>query len=56
MLRTEIKVPILAVSLELYDDTTKTMNQCVKKVQWFDETSEVGSRGRCVGSSNNIIY
>lgn len=29
MLRTEVKVPILAVSLELYDDATKTANTCV---------------------------
>jgi hypoxanthine phosphoribosyltransferase len=46
MLRTEIKVPILAVSLELYDDTTKTANTIVKKTQWFDETSGVGKNVR----------
>ena len=32
MLRTEIKVPILAVSLELYDDETKSRGPIVKKV------------------------
>ena len=29
MLRTEVKKPILAVSLELYDDATKTANETV---------------------------
>jgi len=50
MLRTEVKVPILAVSLELYDDATKTANKQVVKKQWFDETSGVGKmvRGRRV--------
>mmetsp|Transcript_9639 Transcript_9639/g.28765 ORF Transcript_9639/g.28765 Transcript_9639/m.28765 type:complete len:204 (+) Transcript_9639:141-752(+) len=46
MLRTELKIPILAVSLELYDDTTNTAGTTVKKIQWFDETSRVGSRVR----------
>lgn len=46
MLRTEIKVPILAVSLELYDDATKTANATVIKKQWFDETSGVGAKVR----------
>eukprot|EP00414_Alexandrium_minutum_P003580 CAMPEP_0113820972 /NCGR_PEP_ID=MMETSP0328-20130328/1505_1 /TAXON_ID=39455 /ORGANISM="Alexandrium minutum" /LENGTH=224 /DNA_ID=CAMNT_0000788903 /DNA_START=86 /DNA_END=760 /DNA_ORIENTATION=- /assembly_acc=CAM_ASM_000350 len=50
MLRTEVKVPILAVSLELYDDVTRTANKQVVKKQWFDETSGVGRqvRGRRV--------
>ena len=46
MLRTELKIPILAVSLELYDDSTKTARKAVKKIQWFDENSEVGSMVR----------
>jgi hypoxanthine phosphoribosyltransferase len=46
MLRTELKIPILAVSLELYDDATHTMRKNVKKVQWFDETSGVGQNVR----------
>jgi len=46
MLRTIIKVPILAVSLELYDDSTNTATTQVKKIQWFDEGSEVGSQVR----------
>ena len=46
MLRTELKIPILAVSLELYDDSTNTARSTVKKVQWFDEQSEVGSKVR----------
>lgn len=50
MLRTEVQVPILAVSLELYDDATKTANARVIKKQWFDEASGVGKlvRGRRV--------
>lgn len=46
MLRTELKIPILAVSLELYDDATKTDNTEVIKKQWFDETSGVGKMVR----------
>ena len=46
MLRTELKIPILAVSLELYDDSTNTARSTVKKIQWFDEQSEVGSKVR----------
>jgi len=38
ILRTEVKVPILAISLELYDDATDTPNTSVLKKQWFDET------------------
>lgn len=38
MLRTEVKKPILAVSLELYDDATKTANATVLRKQWFDES------------------
>ena len=46
ILRTELKIPILAVSLELYDDTNNTARPEVKKIQWFDEQSEVGSKVR----------
>lgn len=46
MLRTEINIPILAVSLELYDDATKTARTQVVKKQWFDETSGVGQMVR----------
>ena len=50
MLRTELKIPILAIALELYDDNTNTRNTTVKKIQWFDETSGIGRsvRGRRV--------
>jgi len=41
MLRTEVKVPIFTVSLELYDDSTNTANTEVKKLQWFDESSGI---------------
>jgi hypoxanthine phosphoribosyltransferase len=44
MLRTELKVPVLAVSLELYDDTTNSVRETgVVCHQWFDEASEPGS-------------
>lgn len=43
ILRSELKVPILAVNLELYDDTTNTVSERgVICHQWFDETSEPG--------------
>jgi len=43
MLRSELKVPILAVSLELYDDATKAPQPDgqVKIKQWFDPESEL---------------
>lgn len=46
MLRTELQIPILAISLELYNDSTNTARSTVKKIQWFDEHSEVGSKVR----------
>lgn len=39
MLRTQVKVPILAVSLELYDDNTNTKNQ----------VGVLSQAGRCEG-------
>ena len=50
ILRTKVRVPILAVSLELYEDATCAARSAVKKVQWFDETSGVGKlvRGKRV--------
>jgi hypoxanthine phosphoribosyltransferase len=42
MIRSLIKVPILAVSLELYDDNTCTMRSKVEKRQWFDESTSLG--------------
>ena len=50
MLRIECAVPILAVSLELYDDATKTARDTVELKQWFDEGSGFGKlvRGRRV--------
>jgi hypoxanthine phosphoribosyltransferase len=38
ILRSSIKKPILAVSLELYDDDTNTAREKVKCLQWFDDT------------------
>ena len=43
MLRTELKVPILAISLELYDDKDNSIKESgVVCHQWFDEQSEPG--------------
>ena len=41
MLRTVLKVPILAVSLELYDATSTARSQ-VERKQWYDVGSELG--------------
>ena len=44
MLRTELKIPILAVSLELYDDKTNSIKEGgVVCHQWFDIQSEPGN-------------
>lgn len=49
IMRTVLKIPILAVSLELYDDKTNTMREKVKKVQWLDEdTGDLKIRGKRV--------
>merc|ERR1719399_1616314 len=53
MLRTEVKVPILAISLELYDDATKTANDRVLRKQWFDETP--GTFGALVRGKRVLI-
>ena len=43
MLRTELKAPILAISLELYDDATNEIRATGPVChQWFDENSEPG--------------
>jgi hypoxanthine phosphoribosyltransferase len=43
MLRTELKAPILAISLELYDDKSNTIRpKGIVCHQWFDENSEPG--------------
>mmetsp|Transcript_36710 Transcript_36710/g.92030 ORF Transcript_36710/g.92030 Transcript_36710/m.92030 type:complete len:179 (+) Transcript_36710:156-692(+) len=44
--RTFLSIPILAVGLELYDDTTNLPKDRPIKTQWFDETSGVGKRVR----------
>ena len=53
MLRTEVKKPILAVSLELYDDATKTANATVLRKQWFEETP--GTFGALVRGKRVLI-
>ena len=53
MLRTEVKKPILAVSLELYDDATKTANTTVLLKQWFDE--QPGTFGALVRGKRVLI-
>ena len=45
MLRTEIKAPILAVSLELYDDATNTRRKTVEKVRGSTRRAAPGGRG-----------
>lgn len=53
ILRTELKIPILAVSLELYDDTTNSIRETgVVCHQWFDENSEPG---KLVENGNVLI-
>jgi hypoxanthine phosphoribosyltransferase len=44
MLRTIVKVPILAISLELYDDATCTARDKVVRKQWYDIASELGEK------------
>uniref|UniRef100_A0A7S3NGJ0 Phosphoribosyltransferase domain-containing protein n=1 Tax=Aureoumbra lagunensis TaxID=44058 RepID=A0A7S3NGJ0_9STRA len=46
VLRTQLKIPILTVALELYDDNTNSRHTTVRKTQWFDETTGVGQRVR----------
>ncbi|GMH91803.1 hypothetical protein TL16_g12160 [Triparma laevis f. inornata] len=46
MLRTEVNKPILAISLELYNDDTNTMRKEVMKNQWFSESHGLGSKVR----------
>ena len=53
MLRTQVKKPILAISLELYDDATKTANTKVLLKQWFDETP--GTFGALVRGKRVLI-
>jgi hypoxanthine phosphoribosyltransferase len=43
ILRTYVKVNILTISLELYNELNKTNNQ-VKKKMWFDETIGLGNQ------------
>lgn len=45
ILRTSLQKPILAVSLELYDDATNsiTADGKVKRLQWFDDTHWPGN-------------
>lgn len=42
ILRTAIKKPILAVSVELYDDNTNTTKESVNIKQWFDDSYGTG--------------
>ena len=53
ILRTEVKRPILAISLELYDDATKTANASVLRKQWFEETP--GTFGALVRGKRVLI-
>lgn len=42
ILRTAIKKPILAISVELYDDNTNTTKESVNIKQWFDDSYGTG--------------
>ena len=53
MLRTEVKKPILAISLELYDDATKTANETLLRKQWF--TEEPDTFGALVRGKRRLI-
>jgi len=44
MLRTYLEIPILVVTLNLYDDKTNTIREKVKKIQWLDSDSIRGKR------------
>jgi hypoxanthine phosphoribosyltransferase len=55
MLRTQLKIPILAVSLELYDDATNTARKEVKKVQWFDDAAATDDSTRVRGRRVLIV-
>jgi hypoxanthine phosphoribosyltransferase len=53
MLRTELKAPMLAISLELYDDSTNSIRETgVVCHQWFDLNSEPG---KLVNGGNVLI-
>ncbi|KAJ1448893.1 phosphoribosyltransferase-like protein [Pelagophyceae sp. CCMP2097] len=53
MLRTQVKVPIVAISLELYDDATCTANTRVLLKQWFGE--EPGTFGALVRGKRVLV-
>jgi len=44
MLRTSLKVPMLAVALSLYDDKTNTARKVVDRIQWIDHERVNGKR------------
>uniref|UniRef100_A0A7S4MKK6 Phosphoribosyltransferase domain-containing protein n=1 Tax=Vannella robusta TaxID=1487602 RepID=A0A7S4MKK6_9EUKA len=44
MLRTFVRVPIVAVGLELYNDETCSKNSEMKKTQWFDVTTGTATK------------
>ena len=53
ILRTQLQIPIVAVSLELYDDATKSIRTTgVQRLQWFDEAT---GPGKLVKGGNVLI-
>lgn len=46
ILRTHVRAPILGVSLELYNDATRTAGASVRRLQWLDDESEERVRGK----------
>jgi len=53
ILRTELNIPLLTVSVELYNDATCTRRDQVKKIQWFDTT--FGTRNEVYGKRILIV-
>ena len=46
ILRTHIKLPILAVTVERYDDATRSASDVVRRLQWLDDASIERARGK----------
>lgn len=44
MIRSWLKIPMVAVSLKLYDDKTDTARQQVERLQWLDDVAVRGKR------------
>jgi hypoxanthine phosphoribosyltransferase len=47
MMRSVLRIPILSVSLQLYDDSTNTVRDAVERIQWLD--------GSCINDKRILI-